>query len=316
MEKENSDDSQIEKHKNSASQKKFDTLDFYKENLPLNAVEKLYSSSQKIKEMPIDISFENNRLFGNKDTKETVEENINTEVILRYIEFINKYNKKNNEDEDDDDDKKNIFGSDKHKKHAKKNKNVTKAKKRKTRSQEEEDFLNNFTSRTGTFNYEYLRPRNPITKILTSLSFIIFLAAIAFLCYKINLLNTKLINAQSRLEKNIDTKKELEAVLLENQNLKKTIDDLNNKQTFNFNVDQTQNISKPLNTNPLNKPNIKNNNQVAEKKLREYIVQPGDTLSSISKKFYGNSNSYQKIMDQNKLLNDNLVEGQKLIIPD
>jgi nucleoid-associated protein YgaU len=312
MKKENNDDSQIEKHKNGVSQEKFDTLDFYKENLPLNAVEKLYLSSQKTKEM----AFENNRLFGNEDAKEPIEENINTEVILKYIDFINKYNKKSDTDRDDADDEKNIFISDNHKKHTKKNKNITKTKKRKTRSQEEEDFLNNFTSRTGTFNYEYLKPRNPVIKIFTSISFIIFLAAIAFLCYKINLLNTKLINAQSRLEKNIDTKKELEAVLLENQNLKKTIDDLNNSQTSNSNVAQPQNISKPLNTKPLNNPNIKNNNQAQEKKSKEYIVQSGDTLSSISKKFYGNSNSYQKIMDQNKLLNDNLAENQKLIIPE
>ncbi len=46
-----------------------------------------------------------------------------------------------------------------------------------------------------------------------------------------------------------------------------------------------------------------------------YTVQSGDTLSSISRKFYGTSGDYQKIIDANKLSTDSLQLGQELIIP-
>ncbi len=47
-----------------------------------------------------------------------------------------------------------------------------------------------------------------------------------------------------------------------------------------------------------------------------YTVQSGDTLSSISQKFYGNSYSYDKIMEANDLKDPNSIyAGQQLIIP-
>ncbi len=46
-----------------------------------------------------------------------------------------------------------------------------------------------------------------------------------------------------------------------------------------------------------------------------YTVVSGDTLSSISRKFYGNSNEYQKIIDANNLTTDSLNLGQILKIP-
>ncbi len=46
-----------------------------------------------------------------------------------------------------------------------------------------------------------------------------------------------------------------------------------------------------------------------------YTVVSGDTLSSISKKFYGNSSQYQKIKDANNLTSDSLNLGQVLVIP-
>ena len=51
---------------------------------------------------------------------------------------------------------------------------------------------------------------------------------------------------------------------------------------------------------------------------RTYTVQPGDTLSKISKEFYGNANQYMKIFDANKdkLSNpDKIVAGMELVIP-
>ncbi len=48
---------------------------------------------------------------------------------------------------------------------------------------------------------------------------------------------------------------------------------------------------------------------------KTYTVVDGDTLSSISKKVYGDSNQYQKIIDANKLTSDSVSIGQVLIIP-
>jgi nucleoid-associated protein YgaU len=52
---------------------------------------------------------------------------------------------------------------------------------------------------------------------------------------------------------------------------------------------------------------------------RTYTVQPGDTLSKISKQFYGNANEYMKIFNANKdrLHNPNEIRsGQELVIPE
>jgi nucleoid-associated protein YgaU len=49
---------------------------------------------------------------------------------------------------------------------------------------------------------------------------------------------------------------------------------------------------------------------------KKYKVEPGDTLSKISLKFYGNAHEYQKIADANGIKNVNLIRvGQELDIP-
>ena len=52
---------------------------------------------------------------------------------------------------------------------------------------------------------------------------------------------------------------------------------------------------------------------------RTYTVQPGDTLSVIAQKFYGDANSWQIIYDANRsVIGDNYNEifpGQNLVIP-
>ena len=51
---------------------------------------------------------------------------------------------------------------------------------------------------------------------------------------------------------------------------------------------------------------------------RTYTVQAGDSLSKISKQFYGNVNEYMRIFEANrdKLNDPNLIRpGQKLVIP-
>ncbi len=52
---------------------------------------------------------------------------------------------------------------------------------------------------------------------------------------------------------------------------------------------------------------------------RMYIVQSGDSLSKIAKKFYGNANSWKKIFDANKdvVKNPDMIQpGWNLQIPD
>jgi hypothetical protein len=51
---------------------------------------------------------------------------------------------------------------------------------------------------------------------------------------------------------------------------------------------------------------------------QKYTVQPGDSLSKIAKRFYGDANSYMKIFEANKskLADPNKIQpGQELLIP-
>ena len=66
------------------------------------------------------------------------------------------------------------------------------------------------------------------------------------------------------------------------------------------------------------KPGINTNNASEAPGPRRYSVQEGDTLSIISKKFYGQSNKWKEIAEANKsTLPDprKLKLGQELIIP-
>ena len=52
--------------------------------------------------------------------------------------------------------------------------------------------------------------------------------------------------------------------------------------------------------------------------VRKYTVQAGDSLSKISKEFYGNSHDYMKIFEANRdVLSDpdRISVGQELVIP-
>ncbi|HHY27417.1 MAG TPA: LysM peptidoglycan-binding domain-containing protein [Desulfitobacterium dehalogenans] len=52
-------------------------------------------------------------------------------------------------------------------------------------------------------------------------------------------------------------------------------------------------------------------------KSSPYIVESGDTLSAICRKFYGDANLYPKVADANGLTNPHLIfPGQKLNMPD
>lgn len=57
----------------------------------------------------------------------------------------------------------------------------------------------------------------------------------------------------------------------------------------------------------------------AGQSARTYTVKPGDSLSKISKEFYGDANKYQKIFEANrdKLSDpDKIRAGQELVIPE
>jgi nucleoid-associated protein YgaU len=52
---------------------------------------------------------------------------------------------------------------------------------------------------------------------------------------------------------------------------------------------------------------------------RRYVVRPGDTLSRISKEFYGDPNQYMRIFEANRnILKDpnRISAGQELVIPE
>jgi len=58
--------------------------------------------------------------------------------------------------------------------------------------------------------------------------------------------------------------------------------------------------------------------QAPQSGVRTYTVQAGDTLSKISKQFYGNTNDYTKIFEANRgVLSDpnRINPGQELTIP-
>ena len=58
--------------------------------------------------------------------------------------------------------------------------------------------------------------------------------------------------------------------------------------------------------------------KAAKNKVRTYVVQPGDTLVLISKKFYQTPSRWKDILDanQNQLSNpDELKAGQTIILP-
>ena len=47
----------------------------------------------------------------------------------------------------------------------------------------------------------------------------------------------------------------------------------------------------------------------------EYVVKEGDTLIKISKSVYGNTSKVNEIRELNKIENNNIVVGHKLLLP-
>ena len=88
--------------------------------------------------------------------------------------------------------------------------------------------------------------------------------------------------------------------------LSSAIDDVINTSTIRDDSLYTQAISKEIDSS------------VYHKNSRVILVEEGDTLGSISEKFYGNSMEFDKIIEANEKLNKNsqvIHVGQKLNIP-
>jgi nucleoid-associated protein YgaU len=82
----------------------------------------------------------------------------------------------------------------------------------------------------------------------------------------------------------------------------------------------------PIEQRPATKPaeNVHRPGQPAsagtgpQQTTRDYTIQPGDSLSKIAKRYYGNAGEWQKIYQANKdkIKDPNMIyPGQKIIIP-
>lgn len=247
-----------------------DTLDFYRENLPLNAVEKLMSESKN----------------SNTESKEV------NNLKSSYSKFISAYNENDDENVKIDDVKK----------------EMPKRQKRYERTDAASEFLNDIKDSNEAFDYDYTRPKSSIGKLFIATLFIVFLCIIAALVFKINFLNNQIEEIKMTAQDNSQAKQKLQEVLIENENMKKMIEDLSNNQVASENSEEKE--------IEVEKPKDEPKTVSSAPSQTEYIVQTGDTLSSISKKFYGTTNLYNKIMEKNNLKSENLSEGQKLIIPE
>ena len=168
-------------------------------------------------------------------------------------------------------------------------------------SKKEIDSFFDDMSETQSFDFgvkNHKKVKISFGKIFLNSLVIVFLCITVVLLYKIKVLNKNIDLMALEINEHKNIKKQLEIALSENENMKKIIEELGNQNnnTSQENITQTQNLV------------------AAENNIKKYIVQRGDTLSSISQKFYGNENSYHKIIDTNHLSSENLSEGQELVI--
>ena len=168
-------------------------------------------------------------------------------------------------------------------------------------SKSKEDSFFDDISETQSFDFgikNHKKVKSRFGKVFFNSLTVVFLCITVLLMYKIKLLNKNIDLMELEIKENKNVKKRLEIALNENESMKKIIEELGNQNGdyVQKNMSQTQNLT------------------VAENNIKKYIVQRGDTLSSISQKFYGNKNAYSKIIDNNHLANENLSEGQELII--
>jgi len=93
-----------------------------------------------------------------------------------------------------------------------------------------------------------------------------------------------------------------------------------NDITADFPVDTSMQVQRPQQPQPSERTQqpVEREQEQATPKARMYTVKPGDTLSKISKEFYGSANEYIKIFNANRdQLSDpdKIKVGQELKIP-
>ena len=90
-----------------------------------------------------------------------------------------------------------------------------------------------------------------------------------------------------------------------------------NDITADFPVDTSMQVQRPAQQSK-QQPQQQTEQEQPASNIRNYTVKSGDTLSKISKQFYGSANDYMKIFDANRdQLNDpdKIKVGQELKIP-
>jgi nucleoid-associated protein YgaU len=107
----------------------------------------------------------------------------------------------------------------------------------------------------------------------------------------------------------------LEATLLQHGDPAKIEEYQNDEQEPSY-VTDLQNIDSFDNSTTATEPRLTKRAQTPRQSVT-HIVARGETLSSISEKYYGNIKGMQKIINANKIKNPNkLSPGTPLIIPD
>jgi len=107
----------------------------------------------------------------------------------------------------------------------------------------------------------------------------------------------------------------LNATLLQSDDPARIEEDQNDEQEPHY-VTDLQNIESLDNSTAAEDPRL-TKNTLPHRKHVSHIVSRGETLSSISEKYYGNTKGMQKIIKANEIKNPNkLSPGTSLIIPD
>lgn len=182
---------------------------------------------------------------------------------------------------------------------------------------------------TGTYAGEHMETEHESSistlKVVTFATFIIILATLAFLVYRLNSVTTQLEhlqvseNTMENADINIGTLIERNEELLEQViALETTVTDLQHQiegNSIGQGTNQINTSSPDINQEVGNQQSANQSSGTSTSNNITHIVQSGQNLSTISEEFYGTSNEFQRIIDANNLQTDNLYVGQVLIIP-
>jgi len=278
-----------------------DTLDFYNDSLPRRAVEGLFDKADKPRPAARDSTTEEPEAATHKKTFDDLEENLSIYSTkktrdARRRTFLDEApepaadinpRRRNSARLDIDYDDEDIGGYTK---------------------------LTRFLSNIDVENL-------PVVKMAVGAVIIIVLIIMTALVFRVNSVNAQLAEANNKLARAGDDSADYQRMLIENGGLKEQIDELEKEiervtalLETSTPISQTPNPVTPgVETQPPQATPGTGVQQPANSTT--YVVQRGDTLSSIAQRYYGNSGEYRRIMDANNLTNTNIFPGQPLIIP-